>query len=86
MSNTVAKLEQKLAALSPTRLEIQDESALHAGHAGNTGGGHYQVLIESQSFKGLSLLKRHQLVYETVGDLMSSDIHALSIKAITPAD
>jgi BolA protein len=86
LSNTVAKLEQKLAALSPTRLEIQDESALHAGHAGNTGGGHYQVLIESQSFKGLSLLKRHQLVYETVGDLMSSDIHALSIKAITPAD
>jgi len=84
MTDTITKLEQVLAALSPTRLEIQDDSALHAGHAGNTGGGHYQILIESESFQGLSLLQRHQLVYKTVGDLMRTDIHALSIKAITP--
>lgn len=84
MTDTVTKLQQALEALSPTKLVIQDDSAQHAGHAGNTGGGHYTVIIESSAFDGLSLLKRHQLVYKTVGTLMDTEIHALSIKATSP--
>jgi BolA protein len=84
MTDTMSKLRDALAALSPTKLDIQDESHLHAGHAGNTGGGHYTVTIESADFEGLSLLKRHQLVYKAVGSLMENEIHALSIKATAP--
>ncbi len=84
MTDTVTKLQQALDALSPTFINIQDDSALHAGHAGNTGGGHYTLTIHSKAFDGLSLLQRHQLVYKTVGTLMDSEIHALSIKAETP--
>jgi BolA protein len=84
MTDTMSKLRDALAALSPTKLDIQDDSHLHAGHAGNTGGGHYTVTIESADFEGLSLLKRHQLVYKAVGSLMENEIHALSIKATAP--
>jgi len=84
MTDTMSKLRDALAALSPTKLDIQDDSHLHAGHAGNTGGGHYTVTIESAEFEGLSLLKRHQLVYKAVGSLMENEIHALSIKATAP--
>jgi BolA protein len=84
MTDTVSKIREALTALSPTKLEIQDDSHLHAGHAGNTGGGHYTVTIESADFEGLSLLKRHQLVYKTVDTLMENEIHALSIKATPP--
>lgn len=79
---TVEKLQQRLTdALNPTELIIEDDSASHAGHAGNTGGGHYNVIITSSQFEGLSLIKRHRLVYDAVDELMASDIHALSIKA-----
>lgn len=84
MTDTVSKIRETLAALSPSKLDIQDDSHLHAGHAGNTGGGHYTVTIESTEFEGLSLLQRHQLVYKTVGTLMDNEIHALSIKATPP--
>lgn len=79
-------LEQKLQTLSPVSLMIQDDSALHVGHAGNTGGAHFTVFIVSDAFEGLSLLKRHRLVYATVDDLMHAAIHALSIVAKTPAE
>ena len=79
-------LEQKLQTLSPVSLTIQDDSALHAGHAGNTGGAHFTITIVSDAFEGLSLLKRHRLVYAAVDDLMQSAIHALSIHAKTPAE
>jgi len=81
---TAEKLEAALAQLNPIQLSIQDDSALHAGHAGNTGGGHYTVTIVSQQFEGLSLIKRHRLVYDAAAALMKQDIHALSIKANTP--
>jgi BolA protein len=84
MTDRISKLREALAALSPTKLDIQDDSHLHAGHAGNTGGGHYTVTIESADFEGLSLLQRHQLVYKAVGTLMENEIHALSIKATPP--
>jgi BolA protein len=86
MTDTTNKLHVALNSLNPTYLDLQDDSALHAGHAGNTGGSHYTVTIVSEAFNGLSLIKRHRLVYEAVGDLMINDIHALSIKAKTPAE
>lgn len=79
-------LEQKLQTLSPVSLMIQDDSALHVGHAGNTGGAHFTITIVSDAFEGLSLLKRHRLVYAAVDELMQSAIHALSIHAKTPAE
>jgi len=83
MSDTIDAIKQTLASLNPIVLDIQDDSALHAGHAGNTGGGHYTVFIVSDDFEGLSLVKRHRLVYDTVGSLMEQAIHALSIQAKT---
>ncbi len=73
-------------ALAPERLEIIDDSASHAGHAGvrEQGGGHFFATIVSTLFEGKSLIQRHQLVYNALGDLMQSDIHAFSIKAYTP--
>lgn len=71
--------------LSPEDLEISDESQKHAGHAGAaSGGGHFEIMIVSNQFKGKNLLQRHRLVYDAVSDLMQKEIHALSIKALTP--
>lgn len=84
--STQDELTQRLQTLAPSTLEIIDESHLHAGHAGNTGGGHFNVLIVSEQFQGLLPLKRHRLVFDAVGDLMQSKIHALSIRAKTPAE
>ena len=68
--------------LSVESVEIEDQSHLHAGHAGAAGGGgHYEVTIVASCFKGLNTLARHRLVYEAVGDLMKKEIHALSIQA-----
>jgi BolA protein len=79
-----SRLEQ---ALAPVRLEIRDDSALHAGHAGAaSGGGHFTVLIVAKSFAGLSALERHRLVYAALGDLMPKEIHALSMKALAPSE
>lgn len=86
MTDTTRKLKATLSSLNPSYLDLQDDSALHAGHAGNTGGSHYTVTIVSEAFNGLSLIKRHRVVYEAVGDLMTHDIHALSIKAKTPTE
>lgn len=73
------------AALSPLSLQIDDESHLHAGHAGaRSGRGHYRVEIVSTRFAGLAPLARHRAVYDALGELMSTDIHALSIRAQTP--
>ncbi|MEY4685872.1 MAG: hypothetical protein RLZ25_2331 [Pseudomonadota bacterium] len=74
------------AVLAPASLEIHDDSAAHAGHAGSAqhGGGHYSVLIVSTLFAGKTLVQRHQMVYRALGSLMQTDIHALIIKAHTP--
>ncbi|MGQ0587680.1 MAG: BolA family protein [Gammaproteobacteria bacterium] len=73
------------AAFAPQRLVVEDESHRHAGHAGAAGGrGHFRVLIVAGMFAGLPALARHRRVYEALGALMQTDIHALSIEARTP--
>lgn len=87
MSSRVAQIEQRLrTALAPQRLEIVDDSAKHAGHAGarESGGGHYNVTIVSAAFAGKNLIERHRLVYGALGELMHKDIHALSLQALSP--
>ncbi|CDM23518.1 BolA family protein [Castellaniella defragrans] len=80
-----AVLAERLAALEPARLELIDESHLHAGHAGARGGArHFRVRIVSKQFQGLGTLARHRLVYDCVRDLMPHPIHALAIEAGTP--
>lgn len=81
-------IRQRLtAALAPSKLEIEDDSARHAGHPGaRAGGGHFTVYIVAERFTGKSLLERHRAVYAALGDAMQSDIHALSIQAKTPEE
>jgi BolA protein len=88
MSDRVEKIRTMLeAALQPAHLEIVDDSAAHAGHAGAmSGGGHFSALIVSEAFEGKSPVQRHQLVYRALGELLRADIHALSIKAYTPSE
>lgn len=84
---TVAAIKEKLAALEPSRLDVIDDSAQHAGHAGaRSGGGHYRVTIVSDRFAGLGTMARHRLVYDALGPLMDGAIHALSITARTSAE
>jgi BolA protein len=75
------------AALEPSVLDLGDDSALHAGHAGAaSGGGHYRVKLVSNRFEGLKLVMRHRLVYDAVRDMMHSEIHALAITALAPSE
>lgn len=74
-------------ALSPDTLEIEDESHRHAGHAGaRDGRGHFRIDVVSSAFEGLAPLARHRAVYAAVGELMTTDIHALAIRARTPGE
>jgi BolA protein len=78
-------LVQRLGALHASVLEIHDDSAEHAGHAGNTtGGGHFSVTIVSEDFRGLTRLARHRAILDRVGDLIPNPVHALAIKAYAP--
>ncbi|HEY2403051.1 MAG TPA: BolA family protein [Steroidobacteraceae bacterium] len=70
--------------LAPVSLEIIDDSARHAGHAGAREGGHFRVVVVADAFKGLSQLQRHRMVYAAVDSLMGRGIHALNIVARTP--
>jgi BolA protein len=81
-----AAMRNKLAALTPVKLELRDESAQHAGHAGArpSGGSHWQLTIVSEAFRGKNAVARHRMVYEALGDLMKRDIHALKIEASAP--
>lgn len=78
-----SEIEQRLQALAPEALEIQDDSELHRGHAGNTGGGHYSIKVKSSLFSGKSQIMRHRMVYQCLQDLMPHRIHALSIQALS---
>ena len=83
--NLSATLHARLTALAPTVLEIQDDSALHAGHPGAAaGGGHFSVTIVSEQFLGLPRLARHRAVLDCVGDLIPHPVHALAIRAYAP--
>ncbi len=84
----IAEIKSRLEReLSPTHIDIVDESHLHAGHAGAaSGAGHFNVTIVSDKFTGKSAIQRHRMVYLAVNDLMPSEIHALSIQAQAPDD
>ncbi|MGO4377874.1 BolA family protein [Pseudoduganella sp. RAF53_2] len=84
----LAKIRERLeAALAPVQINIEDESAMHAGHAGAaSGGGHYRVRIVSGKFEGHKLVTRHRLVYDSVHDMMHKEIHALAITALAPSE
>jgi BolA protein len=85
MSGARELLAQRLGALRASVVEIHDDSAEHAGHAGNTtGGGHFSVTIVSEDFRGLTRLARHRAVLDRVGDLIPNPVHALAIKAYAP--
>lgn len=73
-------------ALAPSELQLVDESSLHAGHAGARpeGESHFRLLLVSEAFENRGRLERQRMIYKILGDLMTSDIHALSIKALTP--
>ena len=74
-------------AFNPGLLEIIDNSSAHAGHAGaRSGGGHYHVTIVAEIFVGRSFVKRHQLIYNALGDMMKQQIHALGINALSPSE
>jgi BolA protein len=87
MTISASDIERVLsAALQPTWLEVQDDSHLHAGHAGAREGRHFTVRLTSARFDGLSRVARHRLVYAALQSEMSSSIHALAIDARAPAD
>lgn len=88
MSARIEAVRSRLTkALSPTGLEIIDESHRHVGHAGaRDGRGHFHIVIVSEAFTGQAPLTRHRSVYAALGDLMRTDIHALGIDARTPTE
>lgn len=81
----VAEITKRLTvALAPTNLGVVDESHLHAGHEGaKSGAGHFAVTIVSSAFKDCGLVDRHRKIYDALGDMMQTEIHALSINAYT---
>lgn len=81
-------IEGRLAeSFSPAELLVKDQSHLHAGHAGaQDGRGHFDVTIVTEAFAGQNRIARHRMIYDALGELMKSDIHALSIHAYTPAE
>lgn len=78
----IDEIKTRLQTLAPTSLDLIDESAQHAGHKGNGGGGHYKLNITSSHFCGKSQIMRHRLVYQALADLIPHKIHALSIHPI----
>lgn len=88
MNDVGARIEAILRGrFRPARLEIRDDSAAHAGHAGAaSGGGHYDILIVAAEFEGKSLLDRHRLVHEALRDLIGREIHAIALKTRAPSE
>jgi BolA protein len=82
-------IRQRLAAaLAPRHIALVDQSAQHAGHAGARpeGESHFQLTVVTEAFEGKSRIERQRIVFAALGDLMQTDIHALSIVALTPAE
>jgi len=89
MAAIAQRLEAKLtAAFSPTRLQIDDDSARHGGHAGSRPGGesHFNVVIEAAAFEGASRVARQRMVYQAVAEELAGPVHALSVKALAPGE
>lgn len=88
MSARIEEIRRRLAAaFAPQACELEDESHLHAGHAGAaSGAGHFRLRIVSDRFASLNRIARHRLVYDSLGDMMTSEIHALNIIALAPSE
>ena len=86
MTDRVETIEKRLrAAFSPKELLVKDQSHLHAGHAGaQDGRGHFDVTIVSEDFGDIGRLQRHRMVFDALGEMMDTDIHALRVQALTP--
>lgn len=83
----VEQIRERLQSLHPVCVEIEDDSHLHEGHPGaRDGRGHFRVRIVADCFADESKLSRHRMVYQALGSLMQSEIHALSISTLTPAE
>lgn len=83
----IDKIQSRLAVLNPEQVEIQDDSALHAGHAGaRSGGGHYRLTIVAAIFESRNTVARHRMIYDALGDMMKTDIHALAIRAFSSSE
>jgi len=88
MNDRMTRIRTRLeTCFAPLACELEDESALHAGHAGAaSGGGHYRLRIVSDKFENHSRINRHRLVYDCLGDMMRTEIHALAITALAPSE
>ena len=86
--NVAAEIRNRLAALEPLQVELEDQSEQHRGHAGYQAGGntHWHLTIVSPRFSGKPVVARHRMVYEALGSLMQNPIHALAITARAPEE
>ena len=85
--DVAAQIRERLGVLAPEQIELRDDSARHAGHAGaRDGGGHFDLTIVSAQFAGKNTVARHRMVYEALGPLMRREIHALAIRAYAPGE
>jgi len=79
----ILEMKQRLASLEPSVLEFEDQSHLHAGHPGaKSGAGHFALTIASSAFEGKSEVQKHRMIYQLVGDLIPSQVHALAIRTV----
>ena len=86
-SDRIQRMRERLALLAPSDIAIVDDSHKHAGHVGaRDGRGHFSLRIVADAFRGQRPLARHRLVYQALGDLMDTDIHALAIQALAPEE
>ena len=84
---TPDRMRERLAALDPIEVSIEDDSARHAGHPGAaSGGGHYNLRVVSPLFEGKARIERHRLVYDALADLMQREIHALAMVLLAPGE
>ena len=86
--SVAGEIRRRLGALAPLQVELLDESARHAGHAGAAPGGntHWDLTIVSAAFAGKPTVARHRMIYQALGDLMQNPVHALSIRARAPGE
>ena len=85
--NVPELIRERMSALAPESISVEDESSQHVGHAGAAGGGgHYRLTIVSARFEGQPLHARHRMIYEALGPLMHREIHALAISAYAPGE
>ncbi len=84
VEDLASQIRERLLELKPQELQIEDESAAHAGHAGAQAGAHFRVRMVCAAFDGLSRLQRHRLIYQRLGPLMGGGIHALAMSLYAP--